>query len=705
MRRYTGWLVAAAAVAGAALALSWFGVRNVRHISVNASVIAGDWLARMNVLTEIEDRARSLRQMEAREALATRVEDHRRFQIGVDSLAAVLSTAFDELAHDPRDSVEARLVATLQEAWQQYRLARDSVASAATGPDSPAMTAFRAREGRFAAVSTALEDVQSASSSRAARLAADSRTVTRTVTAIVLTSTVLTLLMIAAVLAFIRVDRLRRRAEQRWQDVATTDLGMVWETDASDRFVFVSEQLSRCLGRPKHEIIGRQTPELIVESERDATAARFLTVRNGAPFTGFELHVARPDGRLVELTIAGVPIHDDAGRVSGYRGVAIDMTERRQAEVAIARMQRLDSLGTLAGGIAHDFNNVLHAIGTYADLVAGSLDATHPARGDLQLIRDAGARGKRLVERILTFSRARPTALGPVSLPAIVEEAFALVRPTLPSTVQLDWVQAPIVPLIQADATELHQVVINLMSNAIYAMRESGGRLQLHAGMDVDADGSRWTTFRVTDTGVGMRADVVERVFEPFYTTKPQTDGTGMGLAVVHGIVTALGGSISVESTPGAGTTFLVRLPAATETVVAPPTTEPGDQPEASLTDRRVLLVDDDPLVLEAISRLLARAGVSVAAHNSPTEALKAFESSPQAFDVVVSDISMPGMTGLELVSRLRRTDPRVPVILCTGYGGPDGAERAQSLGVHALLDKPVTARELRSAISSALAA
>jgi PAS domain S-box-containing protein len=705
LRRYSRLLAGAALVAGTAIALSWSGVRNVRQISSNASVITGEWLGRMNALAAVEDRVRSFRQLEAREALAATSADRAALARAVDSLVIMLSADVDQLRRESRDTTESDASAALHRTWQGYLSVRSGAIGSLGGPNSPAMNAFRAREPQFGSVSRALERVQAASSSRAARLAADSRTETRTVTAIVLASTVLTLLLIGAVLAFIRADRLRRRAEQRWQDVATTELGMVWETDRSDRFVFVSEQLCRSLGRSQAELIGRHSSEVIVEAERDSTTERYVRARSGQPFSDLELQAMRPDGRTVELAIAGVPIHDDDGRVTGYRGVAIDVTERRRAELAIARVQRLDSLGTLAGGIAHDFNNVLHAIGTYADLAGDALDAHHPARRDLQLIRDAGARGKRLVERILTFSRSRPTTVESVSLNIIVDEALALVRPTLPSTVTLEWNPNPDVAPVRADATELHQVVINLLSNAAYAMRELGGHLRVSAEPSRNAAGDETACLRVEDSGIGMSPEVMERIFEPFFTTKPQTDGTGIGLAMVHGIVTALGGTIAVTSTLARGTTFTVLLPVSRGEAALPLAAPTADQSADALAGRRVLLVDDDPLVLEAIGRLLTRAGVEVTAHANPNEALAAVQTARPDFDLVVSDISMPGMTGLELVSRLRSTHPRLPVILCTGYGGPDGPERAQSLGVHALLEKPVTARDLRSAISSALAA
>ncbi|MCU0648111.1 MAG: response regulator [Gemmatimonadaceae bacterium] len=704
MRRYAPWLVGTVLICAAAIGLSALGVRDVRRISSTASTIAGDWLVRMDRLLALDEALRSLRQLEAREALEAVAAQRAPMRHAVDSLARVIDAGLVDATVGLHDAATREAGVTLRAAWAQYAAAREKAQALPTGPGSAALAAFRTREGDFRSLTTAHERLQAATSSHAAQLARDNRAETRTITGIVLGGAVLTLLLAMAVIALIRLDRLRRQAEQRWEDVAGSELGMVWEVDADNRFVFASEQLARFFGRPVSDVLGRMPLTFVPPEEQADVQARYAPIRaSGLPFADFEVRFVRADGAICDAVLAGVPIRDDTGRHAGFRGTAMDVTERRRVETAIARAQRLDSIGTLAGGIAHDFNNVLHAIGTYADLIGGTIPGDHVAHRDLQQIRDAGTRGKRLVERILTFSRARPRSIESVRLMEVVEEALGLLRPTLPSTITLDWQRPTVDPDVLADPTELHQVVINLLANAHYAMRDTGGTLRVRIGVDTP-HGTPLARLDVADTGAGMSQEVLDRIFEPFFTTKPQSQGTGMGLAMVHGIVSGLGGRIDVDSAPGEGARFTVRLPAAHVRAEARPT--PSDAPHvaAGLAGRRVLLVDDDPIVLHAMERLLVREGLDVTACNDPIDALAALRTTSPGFDLLLSDISMPTMTGLDMVERMRPEHPELPVILCSGYGGPDGAERAQSLGVHALLEKPTTARELREAITGALA-
>jgi PAS domain S-box-containing protein len=687
----------------ASVVLTGLGVREARRIRAGASAIADDWMRRMDRILATTEALRALRQAEAREALAATAAERRPWTRAVDSITGVVDRAIDSVAASG-GATDVRTAATAARVtWMTYAQARRQALALEGGAASPALAAFRAREDDYRAVTAAVHTLESVTSASAARLARGSRAETRTVTLVVLASGLLTLMLAVTVVSLVRVDRLRRRAEQRWEDVAGTDLGMVWEIDARARLTFVSEQAARLLGRPAAALLGMRVLDVVADDAREDVAHRFATLlATGAPLSGMDVPVRRADGAAFRLLVSGVAVRDETGTLTGYRGVAVDVTQHRHAEAAAARAQRLDSLGTLAGGIAHDFNNVLHAVSTYADLAGDTLDAAHPARADLRRIVSASERGKRLVERVLTFSRARPRAPEAVDLGGVVDEAVALLRPTLPPEILLDLHTDASAPPVLADPTELHQVVINLLANAVYAMRARGGSLRVRVlPTATDRTG---TTLVVADSGVGMSGEVLERIFEPFFTTKPQSEGTGIGLAMVHGIVSTMGGRIDVASVPDEGTTFTIHLPATTA-IARPGPARVEEAPRGALAGRRVLLVDDDVAVLDAVGRLLRREGLQVTALADPRDALDSLCDGSAAFDLVVSDLSMPRMNGLELVARLRHRHPTMPVIICSGYGGADGAERARALGVHALLEKPVTARELRDAVTGALAA
>ena len=358
----------------------------------------------------------------------------------------------------------------------------------------------------------------------------------------------------------------------------------------------------------------------------------------------------------------------------------------------------MQSLGTLAGGIAHDFNNMLGVVLGYTELAladAGEL----PALGEsLREIRTASLRARDLVRQILTFSRRSEQAHTPLDLRALTDESLRLLRATLPATVALD-AHLPNEPVtVRGDATSLQQVLVNLCTNAEYAMRADGGGtlfVQLATG---ERAGVSQAVLTVRDTGRGIAADVRERLFEPFFTTKPVGEGTGMGLAVVHGIVEAHGGTISVESAPGAGASVRVVLPLTGEATPAP-----APAPAGTSGQGRVLLVEDEPALARFAEQALRRSGYTVSAHGNGAEAIAAFSAAPDAFDVVVSDVAMPGLTGDKVAEALHALRRELPVILMTGFSHSVTPERVQALGVASLLQKPFSARDLVSAVGDVL--
>lgn len=386
-----------------------------------------------------------------------------------------------------------------------------------------------------------------------------------------------------------------------------------------------------------------------------------------------------------------------------------DMAERKRLEAQLHQSQKMKALGTMAGGIAHDFNNILGAIIGFTDLAVYDLPAESPTRKRLQEVLAAGNRAKDLVRQILTFSRQHEQARQPLYLHLTVQEVLRLLRASLPSTLEIRQYLAKDAGAVLADPIQIHQVLLNLCTNAEYAMRDTGGILEVSVNaVAVEAalaaqypalHPGPYVRLSVCDTGSGMSPEVVERIFDPFFTTKPMGEGTGMGLAMVHGIVTHHDGVITVESQLGVGTTFTLYLPQIDETVESmAPIAEPIPHGVG-----RLLLVDDEAPLVRMGQALLERYGYEVVACTRSEKALSTFQADPHRFDLVITDQTMPHMTGERLAQELRRVRPDIPIILCTGFSHVMQAEKAQTLGIDAFLMKPLVARDWMTTIRQVL--
>ncbi len=394
-----------------------------------------------------------------------------------------------------------------------------------------------------------------------------------------------------------------------------------------------------------------------------------------------------------------------------------DITERKTAEAQRERLeqqlrqsQKMEAIGTLAGGIAHDFNNILTAILGYAELLRGQVRGQTGVEERLAEIAKAGARAKDLVSQILTFSRRQEHTRTTMSLGPTIDEALRLLRAAIPASIEIDAAVDPDLPPVMADATQIHQVVMNLAANAAAAMANGPGTLRVRctavdldapAGADAGLSAGKYVRLAIEDTGCGMPREILDRIFDPFFTTKGPGEGTGLGLSVVHGIVKAHEGAILVDSVVGQGTVFRIYFPALHERQLsgARPRSQPiGGQGE------HVLCIDDEPALVELLRDQLAALGYRVTAHVSPLEALSDFLARPLDFDVVLSDLTMPAMSGIDLVERILRVRPDLPIVMATGYGHVTYEERARELGVRPLLYKPFTMAVLGEAIQDALA-
>ncbi len=381
-----------------------------------------------------------------------------------------------------------------------------------------------------------------------------------------------------------------------------------------------------------------------------------------------------------------------------------------QSERQLQQAMKLQAIGTLAGGIAHDFNNILFPIVGYTELTMDDVPEDSQARQNLEEILKATNRAKGLVQQILTFSRQGGQERKPLKVQVLIKEALKLLRATIPSTIEIECNINEACRHIMGDPTQIHQVVVNLCTNAYHAMQETGGTLEVgleevdisyeksveRVGMKVGPH----LELTVKDAGHGMGPDVMERIFEPYYTTKEQGKGTGLGLSVIHGIIKNHGGDIGVSSQPGKGATFTVYLPVIDDIDVE---IEPMEAASANRGNEHILLVDDEEQIIDIEKQILERLGYRVTAKTDSQEALEEFSTRSEKFDLVITDMTMPKMSGDQLALKLMDIKPDIPVILCTGFNETINEEKALAMGIDRFVMKPIVKNDLAKTIRSVL--
>ena len=383
--------------------------------------------------------------------------------------------------------------------------------------------------------------------------------------------------------------------------------------------------------------------------------------------------------------------------------------EKQQIEMKLLHTQQLESIGTLAGGIAHDFNNILFPIVGYTQMLLEDTPEDSPTRDSLKQIYTSALRAKSLVKQILTFSRQESSELMLMKIQPIVKEALKLIRATIPTTIEIKQDMNPDCGVIKADPTQIHQIVMNLATNAYHAMEETGGELKVSLKemefgtldqINPNMAPGIYACLIVADTGVGMEKKLTDKIFDPFFTTKAIGKGTGMGLSVVHGIVTAMGGAIQVYSEPEKGTQFHVYFPIEEDSF------EKQNIQTKTLIQggtEQILLVDDEQAILTMEKRMLERLGYQVTSHTGSLEALEAFRANSNKFDLVITDMAMPNMPGDKLSTELTKIRPAIPVLLCTGFSENMSEERVASLGIKGFLLKPILMNDLAQKIREVL--
>lgn len=490
-------------------------------------------------------------------------------------------------------------------------------------------------------------------------------------------------------------------------------VGVAQADVVTGRFVQVNQRFADILGRSREELVHLTFAEL-THAQDVAFDLKMMqqlikgTVREYAR----EKRYVRKDGVdvWVSLTVSAMWAPDEPPGLCIT--VVLDITERKRLDEHFLQAQKMEALGQFSGGVAHDFNNILAAISGYTELSQMILKDNPEVREYLDAVRRATGRATDLAKQILTFSRQQPQERQAIRLQRVVEESLKLLRATIPSTIQFDTSIAPNAPTVLANANQVHQVLTNLGVNGWHAMQDRPGRLQVklenwvvdeaQAAVQPQLRPGRYARVSVSDTGCGMDAATQRRIFEPFFTTKPVGQGTGLGLSVVHGIMDAHDGAVTVYSQPGEGTVFHLYFPAdAGEIDIgAPPQ---GSTPRGS--GERVLVVDDEEMIASMIQKILTRLNYAAEFATDPTAVIALVQADPARFKLVISDQTMPGMTGLVLATRLREIRATLPVILMTGFSASLTPERLEKAGVRAVLSKPLSVQLLASAMDTALAA
>jgi len=477
------------------------------------------------------------------------------------------------------------------------------------------------------------------------------------------------------------------------------------------RIIEVNPSCCRMHGYSREELITLNPLAVIHPDFHKFFPEMLRDLNRGKPFAMEGCHV-RKDGSFMDADVHLSPFFYE-GKPHIF-GVIRDISEQKKVareqarlETQLRQSQKMEAIGTLAGGIAHDFNNILTAIMGYTDLAIHLLPKDGQVYDHLHAVSRASHRAKELVKQILAFSRNADSEHIAIRISSVVKEVIKLLRASLPATIEIRQEISNETGLILADPTQIHQVLLNLCTNAADAMEESGGVMEISLGNEMrsfaekgEAYEGEFVRLSISDTGKGIDPAIQERIFEPFFTTKEKGRGTGMGLAVVHGIVKNHKGMISMKSTPEEGTVFTLYFPVirAGESVKS---MEP--EPPASGAGR-ILLVDDEEPVALMEEKILASRGYTVTSTTSSKEAVALFQENPLGFDLVITDQTMPQMTGIELIKKIKKIRDDIPVILCSGYSTAVNEKSAQETGAFAFLMKPFDSKLLVSVVSRALA-
>lgn len=507
-----------------------------------------------------------------------------------------------------------------------------------------------------------------------------------------------------------------RESEEKLRVVAETIKEIFWIVSADGKKIhYISPAFEEVWGIPAKSLMDNPGSWLDAIHPDDRDAIIKIVMQKAAEgysdpqFPAYR--VIRPDGTSRWVLARVFPYLDKNGDVIHLVGIAEDITDRKKKEYEMTRLEselqqarKMEAVGTLAGGIAHDFNNILSALIGYTELARDEFGENISAKEYLESVLQAADRAKNLVRQILTFSRKGSEVKEPLQPAFIIKEGLKLLRASLPSSIEIRGEIDSGSGTVLANPTNIHQVLVNLCTNAQHAMTDEKGVITVKlertelSGNDPALTGNPagpYLKLTVSDTGCGMDEEVRGRIFDPYFTTKEPGKGTGLGLSLVHGIVQDCGGFIKVESEPGRGSSFQVYLPAL-EIEAALPKIQEAEPPRGN---ERLMVVDDEEAISTMYKEILERQGYVVTAHTSAIKALEEFRRSPESFDLIISDQTMPGLTGVELVKEILQLRPGFPIIICTGYSSVISEEAALSIGARRLMTKPISRKEMLLAI------
>jgi len=477
-------------------------------------------------------------------------------------------------------------------------------------------------------------------------------------------------------------------------------------------FLAVNPRFSEIFGYDSPEEVASniKTPDLYADPEDRPSVLSGL--KSGSYSTRTEVWFKKKDGTRFLASLNLGAVRDRKDEIMYLVAMTQDITRNKQLEAELRHAQKMEAIGTLAGGIAHDFNNILASIAGFNELAHMSAGDNATIRGYLDQIRIAADRARDLVQQILTFSRNSEQEKHPLDIAAVIKEALKLLRSTIPSSIEIRAEISTVRP-VMADPTGIHQIIMNLCTNAYHSMKESGGLLSVSLREEIPADTAAGKSgmetgtcavLKVRDTGGGMDTETLNKIFEPYFTTRGQENGTGLGLAVVHGIVESFQGSIKVESMPGQGSLFTVYLPVIEEDNADARVGEfHEDKPAATGDGQKIMFVDDEEMICRLSTLMLESAGYRVTAFMDSMEALEQLRKNPRGWDMLITDMTMPGLTGEELIKRTRKFNTDLPVIMCTGYSEVLTKERISRLQLVAFLQKPVAKTTLLMEVGRAL--
>ncbi len=510
-----------------------------------------------------------------------------------------------------------------------------------------------------------------------------------------------------------------RESEERYRMLAENATDTIWIVQLPDlTFSFVSPAVTHFLGYRPDEIVGRPIQAFLTDSALNdfmaaiSEEAAFHAENPNATrrYRTLEAELIRKDKTPIFAETTACFLMNQQGQPDRILGIARDVTQRLKLEKNLRQAQKMEALGTLAGGIAHDFNNILSSVLGFAELAKMSSQDNEETLKNLDQILSAGLRARDLVRHILTFSRRADTEKQVIDIAPLVKECLKFLKASVPPDIGIQFRLDRETGLILADPTQIHQVIMNLLTNAAHAMKERGGTLdvgiasvEIQSGEKIQAGDlkpGRYLQLTVSDTGCGIPKDVIGRIFEPFFTTKGPGEGTGMGLSTVYGIVKDMGGAVSVYSEPGMGTAFQVLLPEHHGKTII----ERKVSDNLPLIGRgRILLVDDEPSIVDWSRQVLLKFGYEVVAFTDSRQALEHFAETPDAFDLVLTDMAMPGLNGLDLSVRLIGIRPDIAIVLCTGFSEGLTEGKMKDAGIRDMIMKPMIAGELARAVQKAM--